>query len=92
MPTPVHHWIVPRLDALIADGVKNGMNREVLVAVLIDIIQGPGYNDAVVREEDAPPPSELTDPTQEPVPTTVLPLSRPEWFPYSPSSLPDPEQ
>jgi hypothetical protein len=46
----------------------------------------------VAREEDAPPPTGLTDPTQEPVPTNVMPVSRPEWFPYSPSALPDPEQ
>ena len=92
MTTPVRDWVLPRLDALIAEGVKNGMDRQVIVAVITDIVEGPGYNDAVVREEDAPAPTGLTDPTQEPIPTTVLPLSRPEWFPYSPSSLPDPEQ
>ena len=91
MSTPVRDWIVPRLDALIADGVKNGMDREVIVAVITDIIEGPGYNDVVAQEEDAPPPTGLTDPTQEPIPTNVMPLSRPEWFPYSPSALPDPE-
>jgi hypothetical protein len=92
MSTPVRDWILPRLDALIAEGVKNGMDRQVIVAVITDIVEGPSYNDVVAREEDAPPPTGLTDPTQEPVPTNVMPVSRPEWFPYSPSALPDPEQ
>jgi hypothetical protein len=63
----------------------------VIVAVITDIVEGPGYNDAVTLEEDAPQPTGLTDPTQEPIPTSVLPVSRAEWFPYSPSALPDPE-
>ena len=92
MSTPVRDWVLPKLDALIAEGVKNGMDRQVIVAVITDIVEGPGYNDVVTREEDAPLPTGLTDPMQEPIPTSVMPLSRPEWFPYSPSSLPDPEQ
>jgi hypothetical protein len=91
MPTPVHDWIVPRLDALIAEGVKNGMDRQVLVAVITDIIEGPRYNDAVTREADAPLATGLTDPTREPIPASVMPVSRGEWFPYSESGLPDPE-
>jgi hypothetical protein len=91
MSTPVHDWVLPRLDALIAEGVKNGMDRQVLVAVITDIVEGPGYNDGVTLEQDAPPPTGLTDPTQEPIQTSVLPVSRAEWFPYSPSALPDPE-
>jgi hypothetical protein len=91
MSTPVRDWVLPRLDALIAEAVKGGMDREVVVAVITDIVEGPGYNDAVVREEDAPSPTGLTDPTQEPIPTSTMPVSRAEWFPYSPSALPDPE-
>jgi hypothetical protein len=90
MSTPVRDWIVPRLDALIAEGVKNGMDRQVIVAVITDIIEGPGYNDVVAREEDAPQPTGLTDPAQEPIPASVLPVSRGEWFPWSDSGLPDP--
>lgn len=91
MATPVHDWVVPRLDALLAEAVKNGMDREVVVAVLTDIITGPGYNDAETREEDTPQPTGRTDPAQEPVPNDVLPVTRPEWFPYAPSVLPDPQ-
>jgi hypothetical protein len=92
MPTtPVRDWILPRLDALIAEAVTNGMDRQVVVAVITDIIEGPHYNEAVTREEDAPQPTGETDPRQEPVPSNVAPISRAEWFPYSPSALPDPE-
>ena len=89
MPTPVHDWIVPRLDALIAEGVRSGIDRQVLVAVITDIVEGPGYNDVMVREEDAPQPTGLTDPTQEPIPTSALPVTRDSWFPYSVSTSPD---
>jgi hypothetical protein len=91
MSTPVRDWVLPRLDAMIAEGVKNGMDRQVIVAVITDIVEGPGYNDAVTLEQDAPQPTGLTDPAQEPIPTSVMPVSRAEWFPYSPSALPDPE-
>jgi hypothetical protein len=91
MSTPVRDWIRPRLDALIAEAVANGMDRQVVVAVITDLIEGPGYNDAVVREEDTVQPTGLTDPAQEPIPTDAMPVSRAEWFPYSPSALPDAE-
>ncbi len=92
MPTtPVRDWILPRLDALIAEAVTNGMDRQVVVAVITDIVEGPSYNEAVTREEDAPQPKGEIDTRQEPVPTNVTPISRAEWFPYSPSALPDPE-
>jgi len=91
MSTPVHDWILPRLDALLADGVKNGMDRQVLVAVITDIVEGPRYNDAVAREEDAPPAAGLTDPRQEPVPTSALPVTRDSWFDYGLSTSPDPQ-
>ncbi len=90
MSTPVHDWLLPRLEALVAEGVKDGMAREVIVAVITDIIEGPRFNAAVTREEDAPGPSSETDARQEPVPTPVIPVSRPEWFPYADSALPDP--
>jgi hypothetical protein len=90
MSTPVHDWVLPRLEALIAEGVTGGMDRQVIVAVITDIVEGPRFNAAVTREEDAPKPTGLTDPAQEPVPTSVMPLSRAEWFPYADSALPDP--
>ena len=90
MSTPVRDWILPRLDALIAEGVKNGMDRQVIVAVITDIVEGPGYNDAVAVEADAPQPSGLTDPTQEPIPASALPITRDNWFDYTVSTSPDP--
>ncbi|MCB8880326.1 hypothetical protein ACELLULO517_08785 [Acidisoma cellulosilytica] len=91
MSTPVHDWVKPRLDALVAEGVKNGMDREVLVAVLTDIVEGSGYNLAETTEADQLQPDGRTDPRQEPVSTGTLPVTREEWFPYSVSTLPDPE-
>jgi hypothetical protein len=91
MSTPVHDWVLPRLNALLAEAVANGLEREVVVAVITDIIEGPGYNDAAVGEEDAPAPTGETDMTREPIPTNALPVSRAGWFPDSISALPDPE-
>jgi hypothetical protein len=92
MPTtPVHDWVLPRLDALIAEAVRDGMDRQTIVAVITDIVEGPSYNEAATQPQDEPRPTGLTDPMQEPIPTNALPISRTEWFPYSPSSLPDPE-
>jgi len=90
MSTPVHDWVLPRLDALIAEGVKNGLDRQVIVAVITDIIEGPRYSEAVAKEEDALQPAGLTDPTREPVPTNALPVTRDSWFEYTVSTSPDP--
>jgi hypothetical protein len=90
MSTPVHDWILPRLDALIAEGVRNGIDRQVIVAVITDIVEGPRYNEAVATEEDAPQPAGLTDPAREPVPTSALPVTRDSWFQTSVSGTPDP--
>lgn len=91
MPTPVHDWVKPRLDALVEEAVKVGMDREVIVAVLTDIVEGPGYNRAVVTEDDVPPPDGRTDPRQEPLSDRPLPVTRSEWYPYSIDTQPDPE-
>ena len=91
MSTPVHDWVKPRLDALVAEAISNGMDRDVIVAVLTDIVEGPGYNRAVTTEADQLQPDGLTDPRQEPVPTPTLPMTREGWFPYSVSTLPDSE-
>jgi hypothetical protein len=89
MSTPVHDWILPRLDALIAEAVKNGMDHQVIVAVITDIVEGPHYNRAVAREQDAPQPTGLTDPKQEPITASVLPVTRDSWFDYAIPSSPD---
>jgi hypothetical protein len=91
MSTPVHDWVLPRLNALIAEAAANGMEREVVVAVITDIVEGPGYNDVEVREEDAPAPTTETDMAREPIPTNALPVTRAAWFPGEISALPDPD-
>jgi hypothetical protein len=84
MPTtPVHDWIKPRLDALVEEAIKAGMARDVIVAVLTDIVEGPGYNRAEITEEDAPMPDGRTDPRQEPIPTDTLPITRDGWYTFS---------
>ena len=90
MSTPVHDWVKPRLDALVAEALKNGMQREVVVAVLTDIVEGPGYNRAETTEADQLPPDGRTDPRQEPVPSDTLPVTRDEWFTYAFPTQPDP--
>ncbi|HEX3982570.1 MAG TPA: hypothetical protein VHX12_02655 [Acidisoma sp.] len=89
--TPVHDWIKPRLDALLEEAVGKGMDRQVVVAVLTDIVEGPGYNRAMTTEADQLQPDGRTDPRQEPVPAGTLPVTREEWYPYSISTLPDPQ-
>lgn len=91
MPTPVHDWVKPRLDALVDEAVRAGMDREVIVAVLTDIVEGPGYNRAAVTEADVPQPDGMTDPRQEPLADRPLPVTRGEWYPYSLNTQPDPE-
>jgi hypothetical protein len=90
MSTPVHDWMKPRLDALVEEAMKNGMERDVIVAVMTDIVEGPGYNRAVTTEADQLQPNGQTDPRQEPVPTGTLPVTRDEWYPYSYPTQPDP--
>ena len=89
--TPVHDWIKPRLDALVEEAVGQGMDREVVVAVLTDIVEGPGYNQAETTEADQLQPDGRTDPRQEPIPGGALPVTRDAWYPYSISTQPDPE-
>jgi hypothetical protein len=89
--TPVHDWVKPRLDALMEEAAKNGMDREVVVAVLTDIVEGPGYNRAITTEADQLQPDGRTDPMQEPLADRPLPVTRGEWFPYSVNSQPDPK-
>jgi hypothetical protein len=68
--TPARDFLLPRLEALLAEAKARGISRDVAVAVLIDLVEGPGFNDtpldpledtAPVRDEDAP----LTAPEEE---------------------------
>jgi len=42
--TPVHDWITPRLEALLAEAEAAGFARDVAVAVLQDILTGPPFD------------------------------------------------
>jgi hypothetical protein len=42
--TPVHDFLLPRLEQLLADAAANGIDRTIAVAVLTDIVTGPGMN------------------------------------------------
>lgn len=89
--TPVHDWVKPRLDALVDEAIASGMARDVIVAVLTDIVEGPGYNRAITTEADQLQPDGRTDPAQEPLSDRPMPVTRGEWYPYSLNTLPDPE-
>ncbi len=45
--TPAHDFLLPRLAALVREAEAQGIEREVAVAVLTDLITGPQFNDAV---------------------------------------------
>ena len=45
-PTPGHDFLLPRLTALVAEAETAGIARDVAVAVLTDLITGPGFNNA----------------------------------------------
>lgn len=44
--TPAHDYLMPRLDALVQEATAQGFARDVVVAVLIDLIMSPRFNDA----------------------------------------------
>jgi hypothetical protein len=52
--TPARDFLLPRLNALLADAAVAGFGRDVSVAVLIDLVTGPGFNDVPLdpREDD----------------------------------------
>jgi len=43
--TPLQDWVTPRLTALLEEAVAAGFERQTAVAVIIDVITGPGFND-----------------------------------------------
>ena len=44
--TPAHDFLLPRLSALIDEAAAHDIPRDVAVAVLIDLVTGPAFNDA----------------------------------------------
>jgi hypothetical protein len=44
--TPVHDWLRPRLLALVDEADKAGLPRQTVVAVIIDIVGAPPFDQA----------------------------------------------
>jgi hypothetical protein len=44
--SPVHDFLLPRLTALVNDAVATGLPRDVVVAVLIDLVTSPLFDSA----------------------------------------------
>jgi hypothetical protein len=47
-----HDWLAPRLASLVAEAASQGIARDVCVAVINDLINGPDYNAAVVVDDE----------------------------------------
>ena len=45
--TPAHDFLLPRLAALIDEAAASGIERDVAVAVLTDLVTSPAFNHAV---------------------------------------------
>ncbi len=76
--TPVRDWIVPRLDALLAEAVANGMDRLAVVAVITDLISGDEYNTVGLPEDPVSNP--VSDIAHEPIAEADMPVIRGAWF------------
>jgi hypothetical protein len=54
--TPARDFLLPRINAMLTEARGLGISREVAVAVLIDLVTGPGFNDVPLDPtQDAPP-------------------------------------
>jgi hypothetical protein len=47
-----HDWYRPKLDALVAEAEAAGIARDVSVAVITDLVNGPGYSEAPLKTEE----------------------------------------
>jgi len=61
--TPVHDWLRPRLEQLIADGTAAGFEREAVLAVLVDLATAPPI-DTVPLPEEPPVHGPWLEPTE----------------------------
>jgi hypothetical protein len=68
MPTPIpHDWFRPKLAALVAEAASAGIARDVSVAVITDLINGPLFSAGEVEtnegwNQDIGEPTELVNP------------------------------
>jgi hypothetical protein len=66
--TPARDFLLPRLNALIADAGTLGIEREVAVAVLIDLVTAPDFDTA----EPDPAFDAAPDPNYQPSPDAPM--------------------
>ena len=52
-PTPIHDWVLPRLLSLVREAEQAGFEREIVIAVITDLITTPPFNDAGAKPEGA---------------------------------------
>lgn len=50
-PAP-HDWYQPKLEALVAEAEAAGIARDVSVAVITDLINGPAFSQAPLQTEE----------------------------------------
>jgi hypothetical protein len=51
-PVSPHDWLRPRLGALVAEAAAAGIARDVSVAVITDLINGPDFGAAPAAADD----------------------------------------
>jgi len=49
--TPAHDWLRPRLDELVQQAQQARFERQIVVAVLTDLITSPPFNEPSTPEE-----------------------------------------
>ncbi len=42
--TPAHDWLLPRLEQMLTEAETAGIERTIAIAVLTDMVTGPGFN------------------------------------------------
>ena len=50
--TPIHDFVLPRISALVDEAVAQGFARDIVVAVVIDIITAPQFDTAAPSPTD----------------------------------------
>ena len=59
--TPLHDWLRPRLDLMLAEGAAAGFEREAVLAVLTDLATGAAYNEVALPTEPELPHNQWPD-------------------------------
>lgn len=53
---PLHEWLRPRLHALLQQAIAAGFARDAAVAVMIDLITAPPFDQAGAQPDGSPHP------------------------------------